>query len=114
MARNQQTADLRANLRLVSPLVALPPAGAGWAVSFWVRFGGGGGGGSSLELLANEAVALRVNATEETAEWTRVEFPLGGESRMLQFVFAFVLGDGAESDEVWVDKVAIDVQPTAS
>ncbi|KAI1778882.1 hypothetical protein F4818DRAFT_455135 [Hypoxylon cercidicola] len=160
MRRNSQTDDLRANLRLVSPMVA-PPPGSRWTVSFWVRWAeaeaeSGAGGDSYINLYANYAVAHRVDATssnvsllppplppftymalgvkigsisgmmEESSgpgkqftnsrpwQWTRVEFPYTtGEDRNLQFVFSFALG-GAPTNEVWIDKVAMDVVGTAT
>lgn len=114
MERNLQTDDLRSNLRLVSPLIVLPPPGTNWTVSFWTKFDTVHEA-SFLELLANEAVAHRVNATTEMADWTKVQFPIdAGDDRMLQFVFSFVLGDGAESNEIWVDKVVVDFPSTTS
>lgn len=110
MKRNMQTDDLRSNLRLVSPLIALPPPGSQWTVSFWIRFGDRGSN-SYLNLFANQAVAHRVDAADTgLGNWTRVEFPyvLNDDDRMLQFVFSFVLGD-ATSNEVWIDKVALEV-----
>ncbi|KAI0886258.1 uncharacterized protein GGS22DRAFT_160403 [Annulohypoxylon maeteangense] len=115
MARNMQTDDLRSNLRLASPLIMLPPPGVNWTVSFWTRFDTAHED-SFLELLANEAVAHRVNATTELAEWTKVEVPYNLEDgdRMLQFVFSFVLGAGAVRNEVWLDQVAVEVPATTS
>ncbi|OTA62699.1 hypothetical protein K449DRAFT_381984 [Hypoxylon sp. EC38] len=110
MKRNTQTDDLRSNLRLVSPLIALPPPGSHWMVSFWIRFGDRGSS-SYLNLFANQAVAHRVDAADTgSGNWTRVEFPyvFNDDDRMLQFVFSFVLGD-ATSNEVWIDKVALEV-----
>ncbi|KAI1472449.1 uncharacterized protein F4812DRAFT_454262 [Daldinia caldariorum] len=112
MRRNSQTDDLRANLRLVSPLIS-PPAetGVSWAVSFWVRFGSGRATNSYVNLFANGEVAHRVDAADEGAtNWTRVEFPYTTVSsdRMLQLVFSFALGN-APSNEVWIDKVAMNV-----
>ncbi|KAI1089348.1 hypothetical protein F5B19DRAFT_467637 [Rostrohypoxylon terebratum] len=114
MGRNSQTDDLRANLRLVSPLTVVPPAGTNWTLSFWTRFHTARGA-SFLELLANEAVAHRVNASDDVANWSKVQFPINaGDDRMLQFVFSFVLGDGVDSNEIWIDKVAIAVNSTTS
>ncbi|KAI8966489.1 hypothetical protein F5Y11DRAFT_157826 [Daldinia sp. FL1419] len=113
MRRNSQTDDLRANLRLVSPLIS-PPAqpGASWAVSFWVRFGSGRATNSYVNLFANGEVAHRVDAADEGAtNWTRVEFPYTTAStdHMLQLVFSFALGNAPYND-VWIDKVAMDVK----
>lgn len=68
---------------------------------------------SYVDLYANYKVAHRVEAT--SANWTHVEFPYttGNDDRMLQFVFSFVLGDEMEN-EVWVDKVAMDVVATST
>ncbi|KAI0837912.1 hypothetical protein F5Y06DRAFT_57359 [Hypoxylon sp. FL0890] len=110
MKRNLQTDDLLSNLRLVSPLILLPPPGSEWTVSFWIRFGNGDGD-SYLNLYANQVIAHRVDASNtDSGNWTRVEFPyaLNGDDRILQFVFSFVLGDAA-SNEVWIDKIALDV-----
>ncbi|KAI1417340.1 hypothetical protein F5Y13DRAFT_152549 [Hypoxylon sp. FL1857] len=115
MKRNMQTDDLRSNLRLISPLIVLPSPGSQWTVSFWIRFGDGDSN-SYLNLFANQAVAHRVDASDMgSRNWTKVEFPyvLNGDDRMLQFVFSFVLGD-APSNEIWIDKVAMDVTPTIS
>ncbi|KAI1650883.1 uncharacterized protein F4817DRAFT_312237 [Daldinia loculata] len=117
MRRNSQTDDLRANLRLVSPLIS-PPAspGASWAVSFWVRFGSGRATNSYVNLFANGEVAHRVDAADEGAtNWTRVEFPYttASSDRMLQLVFSFALGN-APSNDVWIDKVAMDVKAASS
>ncbi|KAI1137423.1 hypothetical protein F5Y05DRAFT_70285 [Hypoxylon sp. FL0543] len=115
MKRNTQTDDLRSNLRLVSPLIVLPPPGSEWTVSFWIRFADGTED-SYLNLLANEAIAHRVDARDAgSGNWTRIEFPyvLNGDDRVLQFVFSFVLGDAA-SNEVWIDKVAADVSATSA
>ncbi|OTB15413.1 hypothetical protein K445DRAFT_22901 [Daldinia sp. EC12] len=117
MRRNSLTNDIRANLRLVSPLIS-PPAepGMSWAVSFWVRFGSGRTTNSYVNLFANGEVAHRVDAADEGAtNWTRVEFPYttASSDRMLQLVFSFALGD-APSNEVWIDKVAMDVMAASS
>ncbi|KAI1806878.1 hypothetical protein F4811DRAFT_550378 [Daldinia bambusicola] len=112
MRRNSQTDDLRANLRLVSPLISPPSEpGVSWAVSFWVRFGSGRATNSYVNLFANGEVAHRVDAADEGAtNWTRVEFPYttASSDHMLQLVFSFALGN-APSNEVWIDKVAMDV-----
>ncbi|KAL7621517.1 hypothetical protein AAE478_008841 [Parahypoxylon ruwenzoriense] len=108
MRRNSQSEDLRSNLRLVSPMVSLPPARSRWAVSFWVRFGSRSDA-SYLNLYANYAVAHRVDAV--SANWTRAEFEYtAGNERILQLVFSFVLGN-APANEVWIDKVAMDIIP---
>ncbi|KAG4223788.1 hypothetical protein PC116_g27749 [Phytophthora cactorum] len=117
MRRNSLTNDIRANLRLVSPLIS-PPAepGMSWAVSFWVRFGSGRATNSYVNLFANGEVAHRVDAADDGAtNWTRVEFPYttASSDRMLQLVFSFALGD-APSNEVWIDKVAMDVMAASS
>ncbi|KAI1392038.1 uncharacterized protein F4822DRAFT_114150 [Hypoxylon trugodes] len=123
MRRNLQTDDLRANLRLVSPLIAPPqPPGSKWVVSFWVRFGTGSftnftenydaSDGSYVNLYANGAVAHRVDATsvDTGGNWTHVKVPYltASNERMLQLVFSFALGDKAETNEVWIDRVAMD------
>lgn len=107
MRRNTQTDDLRSNLRLVSP-IASPPPRSRWTVSFWVRWATSNDD-SYLDLYANYAVAHRVDAT--SSNWTRVEFPYttADDDRMLQFVFSFVLGDSVAENEVWLDKVSMDV-----
>ncbi|KAI2614995.1 hypothetical protein GGR54DRAFT_642733 [Hypoxylon sp. NC1633] len=127
MRRNSQTDDLRSNLRLVSATVQLPaspgPEPVRWAVSFWVRWANRNDN-SYLLLYANYAVAHRVDAN--STEWTRVEFPyvtagdgVDGDGdgfdggRMLQLEFSFVLGDAA-ANEVWIDKVAMEVISTAT
>ncbi|KAI0104367.1 hypothetical protein F4814DRAFT_455677 [Daldinia grandis] len=117
MRRNSQTDDLRANLRLVSPLVS-PPASPGmsWSVSFWVRFGSGRATNSYINLFANGEVAHRVDAADKGAtNWTRVEFPYttASSDHMLQLVFSFALGN-APSNDVWIDKVAMDVMAASS
>ncbi|KAI1654844.1 hypothetical protein F4813DRAFT_392355 [Daldinia decipiens] len=117
MRRNSQTDDLRANLRLVSPLIS-PPASPGmaWVVSFWVRFGSGRATNSYVNLFANGEVAHRVDAADKGAtNWTRVEFPYttASSDHMLQLVFSFALGN-APSNDVWIDKVAMDVMAASS
>ncbi|KAI1379074.1 hypothetical protein F4677DRAFT_410464 [Hypoxylon crocopeplum] len=112
MRRNSQTDDLRSNLRLISPMISPPADALRWTISFWVRFATRNEV-SYLDLYANYAIAHRVEAT--STNWTRVEFPYsaGDGDRVLQFVFSFVLGD-APANEVWIDKIAMDVIATAT
>ncbi|KAI0385107.1 hypothetical protein F5Y04DRAFT_246849 [Hypomontagnella monticulosa] len=118
MRRNMQTDDLRSNLRLVSPLISPPqPQGSQWAVSFWVRFDSGAQVGDSyLNVFANGIEAHRVDGTDPgLTNWTHVEFPYSAAwgDHVLQLVFSFVLGD-APMNEVWIDKIGLDVAPSTA
>ncbi|RYP75130.1 hypothetical protein DL771_002591 [Monosporascus sp. 5C6A] len=99
--------DLMANLRMVPALLMFPGAAqrpVPYTVSFAVRFAARNE--AHLDVFANGVILRSVVSHDVGTEWVSIEIPYTVSDRIVQFEFAFVLGDAPENT-VWFDRVGM-------
>ncbi|RYP41449.1 hypothetical protein DL767_001087 [Monosporascus sp. MG133] len=102
--------DLVANLRLVPALLLFPRAAqlsVAYTVSFAVRFAARNE--ARLDVFANGVILRSIVSNDVGTEWVSVEIPYTVSDRIVQFVFAFVLGE-ASGNTVWFDRVGMETE----